>query len=151
MFCSSGLSSPPNGSPYWIPIRRSVAASPRIAARNGNDLRTRIRTTVGLRGARGGETALSDSPNVLDGGRRATDEVGDVGRADQDGVDPGPFERQHLVARGRREIGDRELAGRHVGQEVEDPLEVRLVVLRLAWREQEDLRGDPLEGRGEGP
>jgi hypothetical protein len=36
--------------------------------------------------------------------------VGDVGRADEDGVDAGAFEREHLLARGRRQVGDRELA-----------------------------------------
>ena len=68
--------------------------------------------------------ALSASPNVLDGRRRAADEVGDLGRADENGVDPGPFEREHLLARGGRQVGDRELAGRHIGQQVEDSLDM---------------------------
>src|SRR5262245_1420558 len=147
MFCSSGSSRLPNGSPYWIPTSRSAAASARMAARNGSDLRTRIRTTFGLRGARGGGTALSTSRNVLDGGRHAADEVGDVRRLDEHRVDAGPFERDHVVAGRCAEICDRELAGRDIGQQVEDPVEVVLVVLGVARREQEDLGIDPLERR----
>src|SRR6476469_5368265 len=138
MFCSSGSSRLPNGRPYSIPTSRKAAASPRIATRNGSDLRTRIRTT--------GHGRLSA---VLDRRRRATDEVRDVGRADEDCVDPGAFEREYLLARGRRQVSDRELAGGHVGQQVEDAFDVGLVVLGLPRREQEDLRIDPLERVGE--
>src|SRR5262245_51905965 len=105
MFCSSGFSRLPNGRPYSIPTSRSAAASARIATRNGSVLRTRIRTTFGLRG---GETALPASAKVLVGRRHAADEVRDIGRADEDRVDPGAFEREHLLARGGRQVGDRE-------------------------------------------
>ena len=81
--------------------------------------------------------ALSASPNVLAGRRRAADEVGDLGRADENGVDPGPFEREHLLARAGRQVGDRELAGRHIGQQVEDSLDMSLVVVGLPRREQD--------------
>ncbi len=43
------------------------------------------------------------------------------------------------------EVGDGELAGGNVWEQVEDPLERRLVVVGVARREQEDLRVDPLE------
>ena len=71
--------------------------------------------------------------------------MGDRLRADEHGVDAGALERDDVVARRRLEVGDRELAGRQVGQEVEDPVEVVLVVLGVARREQEDLGVDPLE------
>src|SRR3954471_9605758 len=109
MFCSSGLRRFPNGRPYWIPIRRSAAARPR-SARSGLDLR-----------------------------RCATDEVGDLRVGDEDGVDAGALESSHVVCAGVLEICDRELAGGDVGQKVEDPLEVVLVVLGVAGRQQEDL------------
>ena len=70
-------------------------------------------------------------------------------RADEHGVDAGALEGDDVVARRRLEVGDRELSGRDVGQQVEDPLEVVLVVLGLARREQEDLGVDPLERRGQ--
>src|SRR5581483_3900745 len=98
MFCSSGLSSPPNGRPYSMPTRRSAAASARIAA---------------------GAAALLDL-----GRRRATDEVRDRRAADEDGVDPGTLERHDVVAAGGPEVGDRELPSGHVRQQVEDPLEL---------------------------
>ena len=79
--------------------------------------------------------------------RCATDEVGDRRAADEDGVDAGPLEREHVVAGRRREVGDRELAGRDVGQQVEDAVEIVLVVLGVARREQENLGVDPIERR----
>src|SRR5262245_14344650 len=103
MFCSSGLSRLPSGSPYWIPISRNAAARPSSARRTG--------------------PAGPRSSNLR---RRATDEVGDVGRADEDGIDPRPLEREHLVAVRRVQVGDRELAGRDVGEQIEDPVELVL-------------------------
>ena len=79
--------------------------------------------------------------------RRATDEVGDLLRVDEHGVDARSLERDHVVAGGGREVGDGELPGRDVGQEVEDLLDVLLVVLGVARREEEDLRVDALERR----
>src|SRR4029077_7017857 len=117
MFCSAGLSRLPNGRPYWIPIRRSAAARP-SSAKSGLNLR-----------------------------RRATDEVGDLLRVDQHRVDARSLEGDHVLAGGGREVGDRELPGRDVGQEVEDPLDVLLVVLGVPWREEEDLRVDAVERR----
>jgi hypothetical protein len=122
MFCSSGLSRPPNGSPYSIPISRSAAARP-------------------------SSPATAYAPQDLR--RSATDEVGDLLRVDQHRVDAGALERDDVVASRGREVGDHELPGRHVGQQVEDPLDVVLVVLRIARREQEDLRVDALQGGGE--
>src|SRR3954454_20343482 len=103
MFCSSGLSKLPNGRPYSIPTRRSAAASARIAA------------TAALYLCR----------------RSATDEVGDARAADEHRVDSCALERDDVVTGRGLKIGDRELAGGDVGEQVEDPLEVLLVVLRL--------------------
>src|SRR5262249_31192794 len=118
MLCSSGLSRFPNGRPYWIPTSRSAAASTRIAARG------RLRRR-----------------------RSATDEVGDLLRLDQDGVDAGSLEPDDVVTRGAAEVGDCELPGGDVWEQVEDAFEVVLVVLGVARGEQEDLRIDPLQRR----
>src|SRR6187549_3518128 len=140
MFCSSGLSSPPNGRPYSIPTRRSAVASARIAP-NAVPLRVTDLRSVTLR-------LSARAP--LDLSRRcATDKVGDGGAADEDGVHARPLQRDDVVARRRLEIGDRELAGGNIREQVEDPLQVLLVVFGLARREQEDLRLDPLERCGE--
>ena len=149
MFCSSGSSRLPNGRPYSIPISRSD----RRERQDRGEERKRPsdanphHSAPAQRARRRGR-ALGFA-QVLDGRRRAADEVGDLGRADEHGVDPGPFEREHLLARGGREVGDRELAGRHIGQQVEDSLDMGLVVVGLPRREQEDLRVDPLERVGE--
>src|SRR5262245_5024587 len=88
-FCSSGFSSEPYGSPYWIPTRRSAAAPARIAA-----------------------SAARGPPQfeLLDGWGRATDELGDVPRRHDHGVDAAPLELHDLVPRDVRRLGDRELA-----------------------------------------
>ena len=71
------------------------------------------------------------------------DELGDVPRADDHRVDARALELVDVRARGRRQVGDRELAGGHVGQQVEHALERVVVVPRRA--KQEDLRVEPLE------
>ena len=75
-FCSSGLSSEPYGSPYWIPTSRSAAAPARIAA-----------------------SAARGPPQFdgLDGGGRATDELGDVPRRNDHRVHAAPFELHDLA------------------------------------------------------
>src|SRR3954453_21587852 len=105
MFCSSGLSRLPNGRPYWIPIRRSAAARP-----------SRARSGLYLR-------------------RRATDEVGDLLRVDEHCVDACALEREHVFPRGGGEVGDGELAGGNVRQQIEDLVEIGLVILGVARRE----------------
>ena len=122
MLCSSGLSSPPNGRPYWIPTSRSAAAS---AEQRLTSERSAAQTSGGAPPTRCGDFVVGDEHRV----------------------DAGALERDDVLAGRGLEIGDRELAGRHVGEQVEDPLEVVLVVLRVARREQEDLRVDPLERR----
>ena len=60
-------------------------------------------------------------------GRRVTDERPDVAAGDEHGVDAGPLELGDLVAARADELGDRELPGRDVRQQLEQPLEVMLV------------------------
>src|SRR6187401_2278036 len=117
MLDSSGFRTE-SGSPYRTPTRRSAAASTRIAARaiRPSDLR-----------------------------RRVTDERLHVAAGDDDRVDPGAFELEHVRAARSRELRDRELAGRDVGQQLEQALEVVLVVVCLLGGEQEDLGIDMLE------
>src|SRR6476646_12108652 len=122
MFCSSGLSSPPNGRPYSIPTSRSAAASARIAAK-AVPLRVAELRSVTLR-------LRTNAPPALDLLRRsATDEVGDGRAADEDGVHAGSLQRDDVVTGRRLQVGDRQLARRHVGEKVEDPLELVLVVV----------------------
>ena len=92
--------------------RAAEASSGRESAPRPAALRARRRTALSA-----AQRARRREARHRRGGRRRP--------ADEHGVDAGPLEREHVVARGRREVGDRELAGRHVGQQVEDPLEVR--------------------------
>lgn len=78
-------------------------------------------------------------------GKRVTDERPDVASRDDDRVDPGPFQLDDLVATRAREIGDRELPGRNVRQQLEKTLESRLPVSDAIGGEQEDLRINELE------
>src|SRR5689334_8415339 len=48
--------------------------------------------------------------------RAMADELADLTARDEDGVDAGPLERQHLVARGDVQVGDGELPRGHVRQ-----------------------------------
>ena len=52
---------------------------------------------------------------------------------------PGALEREHLVARRDVDLRDRELPGRHVGQQLEHRVERIGVVVGADRREQEDL------------
>src|SRR5437870_11588101 len=115
MLRSSGLSRPPKGRPYSIPTRRRAAARP-SSPRSGLDLR-----------------------------RCATDEVGDLRVVDEHGVDARTLQRDDVVPGRGLEVGDRKLSGGNVGEEIEDPLDVVLVVFGIARREQKDLGVDPLE------
>src|SRR5581483_3141597 len=68
------------------------------------------------------------------------DELRDVPGRDEHGVDARPLEREHGLAGGDRDLGDRELAGRDVGEELEHDLDrVGVVVVGAPVREQEDL------------
>src|SRR6187401_1278791 len=100
-FSSSGLSSPPNGSPYRSPTSRRTAAPATTTPSN----------TV-LLGSRESDLRRSDLR------RRTADEVGDVARRDEDRVQAGRLERDHLVARLRVDLRDREFARRHVRQQL---------------------------------
>ncbi len=60
--------------------------------------------------------------------------------ADEHGVDPCPLEREHLVAGGDVDPGDRELARRYVREQLQHQIERIDVILVVPGREQEDLR-----------
>src|SRR5439155_8433185 len=158
MLRSSGLRRPPNGRPYSIPTKRSAAASPssppnvarlpqllprRDRARGGETAlspeRKNDRTREPKEGARGGTmgSPTLGSP-ALNRRRCATDELGDLLRLDEHRVDARALERDHVVPRCRLKVGVRKLACRHIWEKVEDPVEVVLVVLGVAAREQED-------------
>src|SRR3954467_7778891 len=127
MLCSSGFSSP-NGSPYWMPTARSPAASARMATSAPAGRPQRLRAPAGS-----------------DLGWAATDELGDVAGADEDGVDAGPLEREHLVAAVDGGLGDRELPDRNVRKQVEHVVERVVVVVDVPAGEQHDLGVEPLE------
>src|SRR4051812_44382704 len=101
-----------------MPTRRRAAARRRVAARaiRGSNLRNRV-----------------------------TDERLHVAAGDDHRVDAGPLELEHVRAARAGELGDRELAGRYVRQEVEQALEKFFSFVRVLGREQQDLRVDELE------
>src|SRR5438105_1308164 len=128
MLCSSGFSRLSYGSPYWMPTARSAAAPARIAA-----------SAV----AAPPQRASAQRPTgVLDLRRRVADELGDVSRSDDDRIDSSPLELDDLLAARRVDRGDRELARRHVRQQVERVLP--LVALPVGG-EQEDLGVDAVQ------
>src|SRR5262245_5087562 len=109
-----------------MPTARSAAASARRAASATSAPCRRLGIGSDLRG-------------------RATDETGDVTRADDDGVDAGPLQRKDVVPVLHTDVGDGELAGRNVGEQPEDVVD-RVLLPGLPAGEQEDLRVDALEG-----
>src|SRR5436190_5634855 len=74
-----------------------------------------------------------------------TDELADVARGDENGVDSRPFEREHFLARRDVDVRDRELPRRHVREELEDRVQRVGVVVAVPDREQEDLGVELLE------
>src|SRR5687768_16036089 len=60
-------------------------------------------------------------------------------------VDAGPLQREHLLTRLDPGLGDDQLAGGHVRQQVERPLQVLLVVVEPRFRDENDLGVDALE------
>src|SRR4051794_6792515 len=110
-FCSSGLSSEPYGSPYWMPTSRSAAAPPRIVASAtfGPPQFVLVRRSAG---------------SALDGGRRATDELGDVTSRNDHRVHPTSFELDDLFPRHVADLGDRQLSDRDVAEQIERALQV---------------------------
>ena len=68
------------------------------------------------------------------------DELADVARPHEHGIEAGPLEGQGLAPGHHVDVGDRELPGRDVRQQLEHRLECVLVVVALVRREQEDLR-----------
>src|SRR6266566_5295637 len=81
----------------------------------------------------------------LDLGRRPADERREVSGVDDHGVAACTLELLHLVRGRDGQVCDRELAGGNVGEQVEHDVEGRLVALFVDWREQEDVRVDPVE------
>ena len=65
---------------------------------------------------------------VSDLGRRLADQIGDASRTDDHGVDAGALELGDIGATRDLHLRDGQLAGRHVGQEIEGRLERRLSV-----------------------
>src|SRR4051812_460736 len=130
MLCSSGLKSA-NGCAYVTPTTRSAAASPRIAAKASF---APPQIASGLRRGGGG----SDVEVV------SADELGNVPAGHDHGVHSCPLELGHLVPAADRQLRDRELAGRHVLQQVERSLQ-RALVAAVTGGQQEDLRVDALE------
>jgi len=101
-----------------MPTRRSSAASTRIAARAslGSDVRKRV-----------------------------TDERPDVAPGDDHRVDTGSLELEHILTARSQELSDRELAGRDIGKQLKEALEMVLVVVCLLGGKQQDLGIDELE------
>src|SRR5262245_26550967 len=125
MFRSSGFRSG-NGRPYWMPTRRTVAASTSSAASPTHGPPQRLR-----------------APSDLGWGR--TNQACEVVRGDDHGVHSRALELGDLVGGRDREVGDRELAGGDVREQVEHALERVIGVTGLPGREQEDLRVEPFE------
>src|SRR5689334_13081117 len=131
MLCSSGLKRA-YGWAYATPTTRSAAAAPRIAAK----------ATFGppqSASARRRGGGVSDVWGV------SGDELGNVPAGHDHGVHSSTLELGHLVTAADRQLGDRELARRHVLQELEHVLQ-RLVV---PAHEHEQLRVELLEHRCE--
>src|SRR4051812_13497333 len=80
----------------------------------------------------------------LDLGRPRAHELADPARRDEYRVEAGALELEHVVAACERELGDRELSRRDVGQEREHRFD-RIGVVVGVRREQEDLRVETLE------
>jgi hypothetical protein len=73
------------------------------------------------------------------------DKVGDVAARHQDGVDPGPLEREHLVTAGDVNVGDRQFPRGDVGQQLQYGVEGVELVLAVLHGEQEDLGVEAVE------
>src|ERR671914_1393804 len=114
-----------------MPTSRSAAASPRSAASASHGPPQRLSARSDLR-------------------RRRTDEVRDVARADDDRVDTRTLELGDLLPRRHGQVGNRELSGRDVLEQIEHVLQ-RVGTLVAAPRgEQEDLGVDAVERSLEG-
>src|SRR5919204_5514609 len=100
MLCSSGFSSG-KGRPYRIPTTRRLAATTRITSR-----------------------AALGPPHVWSvGGCRATDQLGDVPRPNDHGVDAGALESDDVVPAGELDLRDRQLPRGDVREQVEHSVE----------------------------
>src|SRR2546423_7971550 len=112
------------GSPYWIPVRRSAAASPSTAA-----------------------NATGGPPHRLsvgsDLGRRRTRQLRDVRRPDDHRIDACALELSDLIPARDIEIRDRQLPGRDIGQQVENSREWVVAIVVALRREEQELRVQP--------
>ena len=128
--CGKGSSSGPGR--RSAPLRQRGASFRRVCAREA-------RPGLPRRWYGSHRESVSDSRRVL------ADEVRDEAGLDEDGVDPGPLEREHVGSRRGVDVGDRELPGRDVGEQLEHRLERVVAVVGVAAGEQEDLRVELLE------
>src|SRR5919106_4195817 len=105
-----------------MPVRRRTAASARIAPSAAGTSSSEVR-------------------------RRLIDEAAQVAgpAADEHRVDPGAGQLGDLVPTRARQLGDRELSGRNVRQQVEHPLQVELAVVRLFGGQEQELGVEALE------
>ena len=121
--------------------RQAVAEPDRPERRGPRENRRRARRAARPTGCGplGRRRAAADPAHTS--GRRLADQLGDVPRPTITASTPARSSSSTSVARGCRQLGDRELAGGHVGQQVEHALE-RVVV---SAREHEQLRIELLE------
>src|SRR4029450_1883376 len=125
MFRSSGFRRG-TGRPYWRPTRRRAAASTSRAASATHGPPHRLTAESDLRGSR-------------------TNQACEVLRSDDPGVHSGALQLGDLVGGRDLDVGNRELAGRDVREQVEHALEGIVGVAGPLRREQEDLRIEPFE------
>ncbi len=76
---------------------------------------------------------------------RVTDKQTDVACRDEDRVHARTLELGHIVRARDGELRDHELPSRHVGEQLQEAIEVVLIVVRLLGRQEEDLGVDGVE------
>src|ERR687897_2830271 len=116
-------------------MKRSTAAPPRMA-----------RSAMPAPPHRVSPQRSSVLRSGLDLWRGVADELGDVSLSDDDRIDSRPLELHYLRAARHGHVGDRELSGRNIGQQLQRAGEWVGVFVR-GRGEQEDLRVQPLQGK----
>ena len=82
---------------------------------------------------------------ALDGNGLIAHELADLLGADEHGVHSRPLEGEHLVAGRDFDLGDRELPGRYVGEQLEHGVERVDVLVDVVGVQEEDLGVEPFE------